>query len=183
MVTRPAMSAILAERPAAPAPPPGIPARCRPAFPVRPAEAARKPDTPHSPTGESGCIQSRRRAIVTVLIRGRPPSQVVPEARLIEELRAGPAWLPALSLVTVTPAGEVIGHANVIAPLPKWTSFTEGGTMSVVTIAEAWPAAGSPFTVAELEGCVREIRRPFVLDPGPGPAPAGTDRLRVAGRQ
>ena len=41
---------------------------------------------------------------------GRPPGQVVPEARLIDELRAGPAWLPALSLVAVSPAGETIGH-------------------------------------------------------------------------
>lgn len=40
----------------------------------------------------------------------RPPSQVVPEARLIDELRASPAWLPALSLVAVTLAGEPIGH-------------------------------------------------------------------------
>jgi putative acetyltransferase len=36
--------------------------------------------------------------------------QIPPEATLIDELRAGPAWLPALSLVAVTPAGEVIGH-------------------------------------------------------------------------
>src|SRR4029077_198500 len=34
----------------------------------------------------------------------------VPEARLIDELRAGPAWLPALSLVAATAAGEVLGH-------------------------------------------------------------------------
>ena len=40
----------------------------------------------------------------------RPPNQVVPEATLIDELRACPAWLPALSLVAVTPAGETIGH-------------------------------------------------------------------------
>ena len=31
-------------------------------------------------------------------------------ATLIDELRTGPAWLPALSLVAVTPAGEVVGH-------------------------------------------------------------------------
>ena len=40
----------------------------------------------------------------------RPPGQIPPEARLIDELRAGPAWLPALSLVAAAPAGEVIGH-------------------------------------------------------------------------
>ncbi len=28
--------------------------------------------------------------------RGRPPGQLPPEAKLIDELRAGPAWLPAL---------------------------------------------------------------------------------------
>lgn len=41
---------------------------------------------------------------------GQPPGAEVPEARLVDELRAGPAWLPALSLVAVTAAGEVIGH-------------------------------------------------------------------------
>src|SRR5882672_5269149 len=51
------------------------------------------------------------RAITTAAFASRrPPGQTVPEARLIDELRAGPAWLPALSLVAVTPAGEVIGH-------------------------------------------------------------------------
>ena len=41
---------------------------------------------------------------------GQPPGEDPPEARLVGELRAGPAWLPPLSLVAVTPAGEVIGH-------------------------------------------------------------------------
>ncbi len=51
------------------------------------------------------------RAITTAAFAaGRPPGQIPPEARLIDELRAGPAWLPALSLVAVTPAGETIGH-------------------------------------------------------------------------
>jgi putative acetyltransferase len=51
------------------------------------------------------------RAVTTAAFApSRPPDQVVPEARLIDELRAGPAWLPALSLVATTPAGEVTGH-------------------------------------------------------------------------
>jgi putative acetyltransferase len=51
------------------------------------------------------------RAITTAAFaQGQPPSQVVPEARLIDEFRVGPAWIPALSLVAVTPAGETIGH-------------------------------------------------------------------------
>jgi putative acetyltransferase len=51
------------------------------------------------------------RAITTAAFApSRPPGQVVPEATLIDELRAGSAWLPALSLVAVTSAGEVTGH-------------------------------------------------------------------------
>ena len=51
------------------------------------------------------------RAITTAAFAPRrPPGQIPPEARLIDELRAGPAWFPALSLVAATPAGEVIGH-------------------------------------------------------------------------
>jgi putative acetyltransferase len=51
------------------------------------------------------------RAITTAAFApARPPNQIVPEARLIDELRASPAWIPTLSLVAVTPAGEVIGH-------------------------------------------------------------------------
>ena len=38
--------------------------------------------------------------------QGEEPS----EATLVDELRVGPAWLPALSMVAITPAGEVIGH-------------------------------------------------------------------------
>jgi predicted N-acetyltransferase YhbS len=38
------------------------------------------------------------------------PGQDPPEARLIDELRGSPAWLPELSLVAATPAGEILGH-------------------------------------------------------------------------
>jgi putative acetyltransferase len=48
---------------------------------------------------------------VTAAAFARPgvPGRAI-EARLVEELRASPAWLPALSLVAVTAADEVIGH-------------------------------------------------------------------------
>src|ERR1700745_4114130 len=41
----------------------------------------------------------------------------------------------------------------------KWRACPEGGTMSVVPIAEAWPAAGRPFTVAELDRMPDDGRR------------------------
>jgi putative acetyltransferase len=40
----------------------------------------------------------------------QPPGETVMEARLVDELRADPGWLPPLSLVAVTVADEVIGH-------------------------------------------------------------------------
>ena len=51
------------------------------------------------------------RAITTAAFApNRPPGQIPPEADLIDELRASPAWLPPLSLVAITAAGETIGH-------------------------------------------------------------------------
>jgi len=40
-----------------------------------------------------------RAVTAAAFARSRPPGQIPPEAPLIDELRAGPAWLPALSLV------------------------------------------------------------------------------------
>jgi putative acetyltransferase len=51
-----------------------------------------------------------RAVTIAAFAPGSSPGQVPPEAGLVDELRAGPAWLPALSLVAATPAGEVIGH-------------------------------------------------------------------------
>jgi len=41
---------------------------------------------------------------------GQPPGEDPPEARLVDELRASPAWLPTLSMVAVRADDEVIGH-------------------------------------------------------------------------
>jgi len=39
-----------------------------------------------------------------------PPDREPPEARLVDELRASPAWIGVLSLVATGPGSEVIGH-------------------------------------------------------------------------
>jgi putative acetyltransferase len=57
--------------------------------------------------GDSGVI---RAITAAAFARADVPPEHIPEARLVDELRAGPAWLPELSLVAVTPRSEVIGH-------------------------------------------------------------------------
>ena len=49
---------------------------------------------------------------VTAAAFARPdaPGQAPPEVRLVDELRASGAWLPALSLVATGPGGDVTGH-------------------------------------------------------------------------
>ncbi|MEA2268757.1 MAG: putative acetyltransferase [Solirubrobacteraceae bacterium] len=49
-------------------------------------------------------------AAVTTAAFGEPGGPEPVETRLLAELRAGDAWLPALSLVAVDAADEVVGH-------------------------------------------------------------------------
>src|SRR6266478_7376399 len=67
--------------------------------------------------------------------------------------------------------------------LAQWTPCLEGGTMSVVTIAEAWPAAGRPFTVADLDRIPDDGRRYELMDGAliVSPRPATVHQV-VAGR-
>lgn len=70
-------------------------------------------------TGHRGVVLIRREAAgdvaairaVTAAAFGAPGAADLPaEATLVDELRADGAWLPALSLVAVDGAGEVMGH-------------------------------------------------------------------------
>lgn len=50
---------------------------------------------------------------VTTAAFARPDQSAPDEARLVDELRADPAWLPALSLIATDPGGTVIGHVLI----------------------------------------------------------------------
>ncbi|HEY2266282.1 MAG TPA: N-acetyltransferase [Streptosporangiaceae bacterium] len=99
------------------------------------------------------------RALTTAAFApSRPPGPAVPEATLIDELRAGPAWLPALSLVAVTPAGEVAGHVLCtrghvgpapvlgLGPLAVWPDRQRHGVGSALVhaVLGAADALGEP---------------------------------------
>jgi putative acetyltransferase len=58
-------------------------------------------------TGDAGVIRAVTSA---AFARDEAPGEVPAEATLVDELRGGPAWIPALSLVAVTSEGEIVGH-------------------------------------------------------------------------
>jgi putative acetyltransferase len=55
-------------------------------------------------------VESIRAVIAAAFARAGTPAQTPPEVALVDELRAGDAWLPALSLVATGPDGDVVGH-------------------------------------------------------------------------
>lgn len=58
-----------------------------------------------------GDVAAVRAIVAGAFIRAEAPEQTPIEVVLLDELRADAAWLPALSLVAVEPAGDkVIGH-------------------------------------------------------------------------
>jgi putative acetyltransferase len=63
-----------------------------------------------------------RAVTAAAFARPGPEGQAPPEATLVDELRAGPAWLAELSLVATTAADEVTGHVlctrGHVGPVP-----------------------------------------------------------------
>lgn len=58
----------------------------------------------------AGDIAAVRAVTAAAFARPGQPGQTPSEATLVDELRTGPAWLPALSLIAADPSGTVIGH-------------------------------------------------------------------------
>ncbi|WP_433500706.1 GNAT family N-acetyltransferase [Sphaerimonospora sp. CA-214678] len=59
---------------------------------------------------------------VTAAAFAKKPGETPAEATLVDELRDDQGWLPALSLVAVTPAREIVGHVvcsrGHVGPVP-----------------------------------------------------------------
>lgn len=58
----------------------------------------------------SADVEAVRAVIAAAFTRPDQPGVVPAEVALVDELRAGDAWIPGLSLVAVEPQGQVTGH-------------------------------------------------------------------------
>ncbi len=58
----------------------------------------------------SADVEAVRAVIAAAFARPDQPDAVPAEVALVDELRAGEAWIPGLSLVAVEPHGRVTGH-------------------------------------------------------------------------
>jgi putative acetyltransferase len=57
-----------------------------------------------------GDLDAIRAVTTAAFARPEQPDTTPPETKLVDNLRAGSAWLPALSLVATSPSGIVVGH-------------------------------------------------------------------------
>src|SRR2546423_5651521 len=107
-----------------------------------------------SAAGHRDCMLIRRetagdgdaiRTVTTAAFApGYPPGQVPPEPGLVDELRAGPAWLPPLSLVAATPGGEVSGAvANPLAIAVTAPLITVLGARTIMAGGLLWLAVST----------------------------------------
>src|SRR5215472_4523932 len=56
-------------------------------------------------------VEAIRAVLAAAFARaGAPPDGIPPEVALVDDLRAGDAWLPALSLVATGTGGDVVGY-------------------------------------------------------------------------
>jgi putative acetyltransferase len=58
-----------------------------------------------------GDIPAIRAVTAAAFARPETAGRIAPEATLVDELRAGPDWLPPLSRVAIDDAGRIAGHA------------------------------------------------------------------------
>ncbi|WP_375020453.1 GNAT family N-acetyltransferase [Actinomadura sp. 21ATH] len=98
-------------------------------------------------------------AAVRAVVRAAFPT--AEEADLVDALRADPAWIPGLSWVAETPAGEIAGHALLtrcrvggadalaLAPVSVLPAYQKRGAGAAVTRAALRAAAelGEPLAV------------------------------------
>jgi len=108
---------------------------------------------------------------------GQTPGEEVPEARLVGELRDSPAWLPALSQVATSPAGEVIGHVLCTRGLVGQAPALALGPLTVRPDSQR-RGVGTALMHSIL-GAADALGEPLVALLGDPPTTAGSDSSRA----